>query len=105
MNLPSSPPPQYEPGGNRMLIVIALIVVTALGGIIWTTVSRQNAPHDATAIKARYLPPSAQPDTGKQATGAVAAPRSGIDGPRRGVSVTQSEGMQSTPAPTVLPQR
>ena len=58
---PSSPP-QYEPGGDRIMIVIAIIVVTALGGMLWSFLSRQNAPDDAPEIKARHLPPSAKPE-------------------------------------------
>jgi 3-phosphoshikimate 1-carboxyvinyltransferase len=34
---------------------------------------------------------------------AVTCPRSGIAGPRRGIPGTQSEGMQSPPAPTIVP--
>lgn len=61
MNPPSSPPPKYEPGGDRIIFVIVLIVVTALGGMLWSFVSRQNAPREAPAIKTRHLPPSEQP--------------------------------------------
>jgi hypothetical protein len=57
---PTPPPPQYEPGGDRIMIVIAIIVVTALGGMLWSFLSRQNAPDDAPEIKARHLPPSAK---------------------------------------------
>ncbi|MBI5793330.1 MAG: hypothetical protein HZA63_17845 [Rhodocyclales bacterium] len=61
MNPPSAPPPQYEPGGDRIMIVIVLIVLTALGGMAWSFFSRQNAPADAPEIKTRHLPPSARP--------------------------------------------
>ncbi|OHC63714.1 MAG: hypothetical protein A3H93_04690 [Rhodocyclales bacterium RIFCSPLOWO2_02_FULL_63_24] len=74
MNTPSSPPPEYEPGGNRLLVIIALIVVTALGGMLWSFFSRQNAPPDAPAIKARHLPPSARPDNNKPASADSVAP-------------------------------
>jgi len=59
---PTPPPPQYEPGGDRIMIVIAIIVVIALGGMLWSFLSRQNAPGDAPEIKARHLPPSAKPE-------------------------------------------
>lgn len=83
MKPPSSSPPQYEPGGDRMLIVIALIVVTALGGMLWSFFSRQNAPGDAPAIKTRHLPPSARPDSDKSpaASGAV-SPAPTVPAPR-----------------------
>ena len=61
MNPPPPQPPKYEPGGDRITFVIVLIVVTALGGMLWSFFSRQHAPHDAPAIKARHLPPSEQP--------------------------------------------
>ena len=71
MNTPSSPPPQYEPGGHRLMIVIVLIVATALGGMLWSFLSRQNAPRDAQEIKTRHLPPSARPDPVKTPPAAV----------------------------------
>lgn len=74
MNPPSSHPPEYEPGGNRLLIAIALIVVTALGGMLWSFFSRHSAPPDAPPIKARHLPPSAQADGHKPASPAAVAP-------------------------------
>ena len=58
---PSDPTPQYEPGGNRIMIVIVIIVVTALGGMAWSFFSRQGVPADAPDVKARHLPPSARP--------------------------------------------
>lgn len=61
-------PPQYEPGGDRIMIVIAVIVVTALGGMAWSFFSRQDAPADAPEIKARHLPPSARPPADKPAS-------------------------------------
>lgn len=61
------PPPEFEPGGNRIMIVIALIIASALGGMLWSFLSRQNAPREAPAIKARHLPPSAQPEASKPA--------------------------------------
>jgi flagellar basal body-associated protein FliL len=63
MNPSPSPsqPPKFEPGGDRIILVIVLIVVTALGGMLWSFVSRQSAPRDAPGIKARHLPPSEQP--------------------------------------------
>jgi hypothetical protein len=36
MDKPTDPTPQYEPGGDRIMIVIAVIVVTALGGMAWS---------------------------------------------------------------------
>lgn len=73
MNPPSSPPPNYEPGGDRIIIIIVLIVVTALGGMLWSFFSRQHAPREAPAIKARHLPPSEQP-VPQAPAGAVAVP-------------------------------
>jgi hypothetical protein len=58
---PSDPTPQYEPGGNRIMIVIVIIVVTALGGMAWSFFSRQGVPADAAEVKTRHLPPSARP--------------------------------------------
>ena len=55
------PTPQYEPGGDRIMIVIAIIVVTALGGMAWSFLSRQSAPVDAPEITSRHLPPSERP--------------------------------------------
>ena len=43
------------------MIVIAVIVVTALGGMAWSFFSRQSAPADAPEIKSRQLPPSERP--------------------------------------------
>ena len=68
---PTPPPPQYEPGGDRIMIVIVIIVVTALGGMLWSFLSRQSAPSDAPEIKTRHLPPSARPDKDKPAAAAV----------------------------------
>lgn len=67
-----TPPAQYQPDGDRILIAIALIVVTALCGMIWSLPSRQSAPREAPAVKARHLPPSAQPDAAKPAPQVVA---------------------------------
>ncbi len=61
MATPSDPTPQYEPGGDRIMIVIVIIIVTALAGMAWSFFSRQNAPADASEVKARHLPPSARP--------------------------------------------
>ena len=74
MNQPPSPPPKYEPGGDRIIAVIVVIVVTALGGMLWSFFSRQGAPQDATSVKTRHLPPSARPETGKQVPDGTAAP-------------------------------
>lgn len=68
MNSPPSPTPEYEPGGGRMLLIVALVVVTALGGMVWSFFSRQSASHDAPAIKARHQPPSAQSHSEKPKT-------------------------------------
>lgn len=70
---PSSPP-QYEPGGDRIMIIIVLIVATALGGMLWSFFSRQSAPSDAPDIKTRHLPPSARPDPAKTAAPASTQP-------------------------------
>ncbi len=69
-----TPPPEYEPGGDRVMIIIVLIVVTALGGMLWSFFSRQDAPGDAPGIKTRHLPPSARPDPGKPASAVPPAP-------------------------------
>jgi flagellar basal body-associated protein FliL len=74
MNQTPSSPPQYEPGGDRIMIIIVLIVVTALGGMLWSFFSRQSAPGDAPEIKTRHLPPSARPDPAKTATPAGTQP-------------------------------
>jgi hypothetical protein len=71
MTKPSDPTPQYEPGGDRIMIVIAVIVVTALGGMAWSFFSRQNAPAEAPEIKSRHLPPSARPTPSPSAPVAV----------------------------------
>jgi flagellar basal body-associated protein FliL len=71
MNQTPSSPPQYEPGGDRIMIVIVLIVVTALGGMLWSFFSRQNAPHDAPEVKTRHLPPSARPEPTSKTPGTV----------------------------------
>jgi len=73
MNAPPSPPPQHEPGGDRIIVVIVLIVLTALGGMLFSFLSRLNAPHNAPEIKARYLPPSARHEPEK-AAGSAAQP-------------------------------
>lgn len=54
------------------MLVIVLIVAIALGGMLWSFLSRQNAPQDAQQIKTRHLPPSARPDPVKTAPAAVA---------------------------------
>lgn len=74
MTTPTDPTPQYEPGGDRIMIVIAIIVVTALGGMVWSFFSRQNAPADATEIKSRHLPPSERPGPVKSAPSTSVAP-------------------------------
>ncbi len=74
MNSPPSQPPQHEPGGDRIIVVIVLIVVTALGGMLFSFLTRLNAPHDAPEIKARYLPPSARHDQDKAAGASAARP-------------------------------
>ena len=74
------PTPQYEPGGDRIMIVIAVIVVTALAGMAWSFFSRQNAPHDAPEIKARHLPPSERPDAGGKAPAAVTPAPTSVPG-------------------------
>jgi hypothetical protein len=78
MSTPSDPTPQYEPGGDRIMIVIVLIVVTALGGMAWSFFSRQSAPADAPEIKSRHLPPSERPspDKAPAPTAVVPAPTS-----------------------------
>jgi hypothetical protein len=75
MDKPNVPSPQYEPGGDRIMIVIAVIVVTALGGMAWSFFSRQDAPSDAPSIKSRHLPPSERPAPDKPAV--APAPTSG----------------------------
>ena len=70
---PTPPPPQYEPGGDRIMLVIVIIVVTALGGMLWSFLSRQSAPIDAPEIKTRHLPPSARPDKDKPAAAVTAS--------------------------------
>jgi flagellar basal body-associated protein FliL len=77
MTNPSDPSPQYEPGGDRIMIVIAVIVVTALGGMAWSFFSRQSAPADAPEIKSRQLPPSERPAPEKAAVAVTPAPTSG----------------------------
>ncbi|MBI5900454.1 MAG: hypothetical protein HZB40_14645 [Rhodocyclales bacterium] len=67
MNKMPDPSSQYEPGGDRIMIVIVVIVVTALGGMAWSFFSRQNAPSNAPAIKTRHLPPSERPAADKTA--------------------------------------
>ena len=67
MDSPSPQRPQYEPGGDRIMIVIAVIVLTALAGMAWSFFSRQNAPSDAPGIKSRHLPPSERPAPDKAA--------------------------------------
>jgi flagellar basal body-associated protein FliL len=74
MSTPSDPPPQYEPGGDRIMIVIVLIVVTALGGMAWSFFSRQNAPAGTPEIKSRHLPPSERPAPDKASAPAAVAP-------------------------------
>ncbi len=74
MNQTPSPPPQYEAGGDRIMIIIVLIVVTALGGMLWSFFSRQDAPSNAPEIKTRHLPPSARLDPGKTTGTAPPAP-------------------------------
>lgn len=58
----SSPAPQYEPGGGKLIAVAMTLVVLALAGMAWSFLSRQNAPKDAPAIKSRFLPPSERKD-------------------------------------------
>lgn len=53
--------PQYEPGGGKLLVVVALIVGTALAGIAFSFFSRAHAPKDAPPVKSRFLPPSEKP--------------------------------------------
>ncbi len=53
--------PQYEPGGGKLLLIVALIVGTALAGMAFSFLSRQHAPKEAPAIKTRHLPPSEKP--------------------------------------------
>jgi len=60
-------PPRYEPGGDRIMLVIVVIVLTALAGMAWSFFSRLDAPRDAPEIKARHLPPSARPEPSKTA--------------------------------------
>ncbi len=54
----STPTPQYEPGGGKLLAVAFTLVGLALAGMAWSFFSRQSAPQDAPAIKSRFLPPS-----------------------------------------------
>lgn len=75
MDKHTDPSPQYEPGGDRIMIVIAVIVLTALAGMAWSFFSRQNAPSDAPGIKSRHLPPSERPAPDKAAV--APAPTSG----------------------------
>jgi flagellar basal body-associated protein FliL len=74
MDKPTDPTPQYEPGGNRIMIIIAVIVVTALAGMAWSFFSRQNAPVDAPEIKSRHLPPSERPAPDKAAVAPAPTP-------------------------------
>lgn len=82
MNPPLPPSPKYEPGGDRIIIVIVLIVVTALGGMLWSFFSRQHVPRDAPAIKARHLPPSEQPAPQQPANPAAVPPAPTAPAPR-----------------------
>ena len=77
-----TPPPEYEPGGDRIMIIIVLIVVTALGGMLWSFFSRQDAPGDAPGIKTRHLPPSARPDPAKTADTSSTQPAPAVPAPR-----------------------
>jgi len=83
MTPPPSPPPEHEPGGDRIIVVIVLIVVTALGGMLFSFLSRLNAPHDAPEIKARYLPPSARHEPDKAAGAGTAHPGGSTDAPAK----------------------
>jgi len=74
MDKPTDPSPQYEPGGHRIMIVIAVIVVTALAGMVWSLLSRQHAPSDAPGIKSRFLPPSERPAPDKAAVAPAPTP-------------------------------
>lgn len=76
-----TPPPRYEPGGDRIMIVIAVIVVTALAGMAWSFFSRQSAPRDAPEVKARHLPPSERHEpAAKAATAVPPAPTPPVSG-------------------------
>lgn len=77
MNRPTDPSPRYEPGGDRLMIVIVVIVVTALGGMAWSFFSRQDVPSDAPAIKSRHLPPSERPAPEKAAVVPAPTPVTG----------------------------
>ena len=59
--------PQYEPGGDRIILVIVILVVTALGGMAWSFFLRQNVPADAPGVRLRFLPPSERKDAAKAA--------------------------------------
>jgi hypothetical protein len=82
MSQTPTPPPEYEPGGDRIMIIIVLIVVTALGGMLWSFFSRQDAPGDAPGIKTRHLPPSARPDPAKTTAPSNAQPAPSAPAPR-----------------------
>jgi hypothetical protein len=56
------------------MIVIVLIVVTALGGMAWSFLSRQSAPTGAPEIKSRHLPPSERPAPDKASAPTAVAP-------------------------------
>jgi hypothetical protein len=82
----STPPPQYEPGGGKLLAVAFTLVGLALAGMAWSFFSRQNAPQDAPVIKSRFLPPSERKD---------ASPAANVTVPAAGHSIS--------PAPTFSP--
>ena len=58
MNTPPSPPPETEPGGNLMIVVILVIVLTGLGGIIWSSVPTKGRP----TVDTRHFPAPAEAD-------------------------------------------
>jgi hypothetical protein len=62
MNQTPPEPPEFEPGGNRVMVIVAVIVVTALGGIVWTSFPSRDKP---AAGGRNFPPPTARPDTGQ----------------------------------------
>lgn len=82
MDSPSPQRPQYEPGGDRIMIVVVVIVVTALAGMLFSFFSRQHAPADAPPPRSLHLPPSAKPDVAATAP-ATATPNPPPPAPTR----------------------
>ena len=65
-------PPQYEPGGGKLIAIAMTIVAVALAGMAWSFFSRQSAPKDAPAVKSRFLPPSERKEAPASQSGTAA---------------------------------